>query len=298
MIGFWCRAYVEKPWAPKYAPLSLHWVYWYTGIGIIAFAAIAAGLLLRQCLRGRAPLWVLPLLLFSWTVAEFLFRPAIVPHQPFASRRMVPGVLPALVLLSVWLMAALVRWARVSQFSVPRVLRKVPLIGVTVLSGLVLLVPPIQTTFGFGVAHGGSKGVHLVSNGLAFQRTYLGELVAMDDVCRSIPANSSVLIVDLGTARSFTQDIRAMCGVPTAYANIKTRAGLMADVAAIERAGRHPVILSATNKEMAPIRDMGTVKRIMALYTAIDQRQILSAPHGVDPVVMLIYRWEPRSNGG
>jgi hypothetical protein len=237
---------------------------------------------------------VLPLLLFSWTVVEFLYRPAITPHQPFASRRMVPGVLPALILLSVWLMAVLVRWARVSRFDVPPALRKVPLVGVAVLSGLFLLVPPVQTTFGFGIAHGGSKGTRLVSHGLAFERTYLGELVAMDDVCGAIPANSSVLITNLGTARSFTQVIRAMCGVPTAYANIKTRAGLMADVAAIERAGRHPVILSATNKEMAPIRDLGTVKRILALYTAIDQRQILSAPHGVDPVVMVIYRWEPR----
>ena len=67
----------------------------------------------RRCVKGEAPVWVLPLLVFAWTIAEFLLRPAITPHQPYASRRLVPAVLPGLILLAVWLAAWLGRRSRV-----------------------------------------------------------------------------------------------------------------------------------------------------------------------------------------
>ena len=80
---FVVRPYVERNWhALQYAPLSLHWIYWYTGAAAIAFAVIAAAMLGRRCVKGEAPVWVLPLLTFAWAITEFLLRPAITPHQP------------------------------------------------------------------------------------------------------------------------------------------------------------------------------------------------------------------------
>ncbi len=63
----------------------------------------------RRCVKGEAPVWVLPLVTFAWAIVWFLLRPAITPHQPYASRRLVPAVLPGLVLLAIWLSAWLVR---------------------------------------------------------------------------------------------------------------------------------------------------------------------------------------------
>ena len=91
------------------APLSLHWVYWYTGGPVIALGASASRCSPAGALRGQSPVWVLPLLVFAWTIAEFLLRPAITPHQPWASRRMVPAVLPGLILFAIWLAAWLGR---------------------------------------------------------------------------------------------------------------------------------------------------------------------------------------------
>jgi len=267
-------------------------VYWYVGGPILVFAVIAAAMLARRCLRGEAPAWILPLLVFAWTIPEFLYRPAIVPHNPYAGRRLVPAVLPGLILLAVWVSAWAVRKVRAYRFDVPPALRRVPLIGVSLACAAALIVPPFQLTFGLGIAHGGSKGVHLVSNGIAFKRTYVGEIAAVDDLCRAIPANSSVLFVDYSLEREMLQNVRAMCGVPTAWVVHPTAATLAADVSAIQRAGRHPIVFAANHKELLSLRG-GTTKRVMALYTAIDVRKIAMPPRTIDPVVIVVYRWEP-----
>ena len=62
LAAFITRPYVERNWhALQYAPLSLHWIYWYTGASTIAFAVIASAMLGRRCVKGEAPVWALPL---------------------------------------------------------------------------------------------------------------------------------------------------------------------------------------------------------------------------------------------
>ena len=128
VAAFLIRPYVERNWhALQYAPLSLHWIYWYTGFSTITFAVIATAMLGRRAVKGEAPVWVLPLLTFAWAIMWFLLRPAITPHQPYASRRLVPAVLPGLILLAVWLSAWLARRSRVVRMvNVPRYLERSP----------------------------------------------------------------------------------------------------------------------------------------------------------------------------
>ncbi len=72
VAAFLLRPYVERGWRTDYyhgyAPLSLHWIYWYTGVTTIAFAVIAIAMLGRRCVKGEAPVWVLPLLVFAWAI--------------------------------------------------------------------------------------------------------------------------------------------------------------------------------------------------------------------------------------
>ena len=42
---------------------------------------------------------------FSWGIVMFSYRPGITPDQPWASRRLVPVVLPGFILLAVWTVA-------------------------------------------------------------------------------------------------------------------------------------------------------------------------------------------------
>ena len=294
LAAFVVRPYVERNWhALQDAPLSLHWMYWYIGGPMILLATIGIALLARRCVRGQSPVWVLPLLVFAWTIAEFLLRPAITPHQPWASRRMVPAVLPGLILFSMWLAAWLGRKARVVRLvGVPQFLARFPRVCVIACCALAIALPPAIDTLGPGIKDTPSRGLHLVADGLAFKRTYDGEISAVARICAAIPTDSSVLIVDNNMMNQFGQVIRGMCGVPTAGAVHHTRANLLADVRAIERAGRHPFVLAATSQELSPLGN-GLMKRIMKLETTIDNHQIFGTPLDTVPQRFAAYSWEP-----
>ena len=73
-----------------------------------------------QLPAGQAPSWTLPLMVFAWIIVTML-RPAITPDHPWASRRLVPGVLPGFILLAIWASAWLVGWLCERDFD--RVLR-------------------------------------------------------------------------------------------------------------------------------------------------------------------------------
>ena len=106
MIGFTLRPYLQTvrrnsgaffdsiiasyqradhlPVAPErlYYELSMHWVFWYIGVPAVALGTLGAALLARRCLRGQAPTWTLPLMIFAWAIVTTLYDPAITPDQP------------------------------------------------------------------------------------------------------------------------------------------------------------------------------------------------------------------------
>ena len=303
---FVIRPYVERNWhALQYAPLSLHWIYWYTGASTIAFTVIAFAMLGRRCARGEAPGWTLPLLTFGWAIVWFLLRPAITPHQPYASRRLVPAVLPGLILLAVWLAAWLGRRSRsVHLVNVPDFLKRSPRVFVVACCAGAIFLPPVIGNFGLGIKSGGPLGVMPYSDGLALQRSYVGEIAAIDAICQSIPANSSVLIDDYMMNWQFAQDIRGMCDVPvaavqtvvpganTAPGNDIAPATVLADVRAIEKAGRHPIVLASTAAPLSRLGN-GPVKLVMAQNTSIDEHVIFGTPRNTLPQRFTAYSWEP-----
>jgi hypothetical protein len=306
VAAFIIRPYVERNWhALQYAPLSLHWVYWYTGAATIAFAVIAFAMLGRRAIKGEAPVWVLPLLVFAWSIIEFLLRPAITPHQPYASRRLVPAVLPGLILLAVWLAAWLAQKARVIHLvNVPDYLKRSPRAFVTVCCAGAIFLPPMIGNFGLGLKSGGPLGVMPYSDGLALQRAYVGEIAAIDKICQSIPADSSVLIDDYTMTQEFGEAIRGTCNVPvagvqTVVPNATTAPGneialttVIADVQAIEKAGRHPIVLAFTSGELTPLSN-GVIKFVMAQDTSIDEHQTFGTPRNTLPQRFTVYSWEP-----
>jgi hypothetical protein len=306
IAAFIIRPYVERNWhALQYAPLSLHWVYWYTGAPIILFAVIAVAFLSRRAVKGEAPVWVLPLLVFTWAIVEFLLRPAITPHQPWASRRLVPAVLPGLILFAVWLAAWLGRKSRALRLvNVPAYLERTPRVFVIACCAGAIFLPPMIGNFGLGLKTGGPLGIMPYSDGLALQRTYVGEIAAVDAICQAIPKDSSVLIADYTLNQQFGQAIRGMCGVPTAgvqtvVPNSLTTAGqliaagtLLADVRAIEKVGRHPVVLAATSTELAPLGN-GVVNLVMDQDTSIDEHVTFGTPRNTVPQLFTVYSWEP-----
>lgn len=275
---------------------SFHWVVWYAGPVVVVLASLAAAVLARRLVRGAELHWLPPLVTIGWATATTLLIPAITPDHPFASRRLVPLVLPGVILLGVWGLRLLHDRARRAGRG-PRALRAIGTAGV-----ILAVAPPV-----------------VVSAGTALEPVERGEAAAVAAMCEAIPRDASVLIVERVTGDRFTQVVRGMCGVPTARVRIpggsvspsggqeeadsgkdvpqgasggSAREGRSreprdgTDVAPreeverlIERvraAGRRPVLLAAEESQLAAY---GRPHRVFHLRTRQDDRSLSAPPN-------------------
>jgi len=270
-------------WVLQYYNISLRWVFWYVGVPAVLLATLGGALLARRCLRGRAPCWTLPLMTFAWIIVTVLYRPAIYPDQPWASRRLVPGVLPGLILLAVWASNWLVSEVR------RRGHHRVTGGALAALCAALLLVPPAVTAFGLRIRYGGPLGVRPVAQGLAVDRTYAGEIVAVKRLCAAIPPDSSVVVIGKRAGHQMPQVIRGMCGYPVAAVLYPQVSSMKEVVRGIEQAGRRPVVLARTPAELAPYGSTAT--QIMALRTMQDPRTLAVPPRatsGWNPQIWMV----------
>ena len=267
-----------------YAALSLQWVFWYIGVPAVLLGAAGAVLLARRCLQGRAPAWTLPLMVFVWIIVTVLVRPAVVPAQPWASRRLVPGVLPGFIVLAVWLVAWLVAWLH--QRGYGRVIRG----GLASVCAAALVLPAANQTFGLGLRSGGPLGIRPVAHGLAFKTAYAGEIAAVERMCAALPRGSAVVILDPHSVFRFTQLVRGMCGHPAA--RMAPRPGSVRQVVdGIRRAGRRPVLLADSRSLLTPYG--GEIREIMDLPTTRDAHNGTRAPQSLRHQTITLWMSEP-----
>jgi hypothetical protein len=261
----------------QYYEQSLNWVIWYIGLPCLLLACIGAALLARRCLRallrwrGAAPaarVWAMPLLVIGWSVIAVLWIPATLPDQPWASRRLVPVVLPGLVCLALWVCSR-VR-LRASEVGAGPVAGSL----VSVCCVLALGLPAAVTTFDPGY-QGAGNTKQLAVRGMAFKATYGGEQAAVAGLCSAIGPSASVIIVDRTTASSFTQVVRGMCGMPTARMDGAPASAIEQTVVAVERIGRRPVLLGASKKSVALV---GTVPQLALNLSTWQDAHALTGP--------------------
>ena len=281
-----------------YAEDSLYWVIWYVGVPAVILGAIGIALLSRRCLQalltwrdnGAARIWALPLMIIGWVTVTVLWRPGIIPDQPWASRRLVPVVLPGLILAAVWASAWIKERGRLLGAS------HLAASVVAVCCVLALLIPGAVTTFGVGTTKTKSGSTRLTARGLALKRTGAGEEKAVRELCGNIGPNASVIIVDSLTADRFSQVIRSMCATPTARMDSPTGASVAADVAGIERAGRRPVLLAGQQSQLAAYG--GSAHEVLNLLTSQDAHQLTSPPSRTWLIHFVIWMSQPGSLTG
>jgi hypothetical protein len=276
-------ARASGPLRPYWA-LSLDWVFWYIGVPAVLLGAVGAALLGRRCLQGRAPTWTLPLLVFAWVIVTVLYRPAITPTQPWASRRLVPGVLPGFILLAVWVAAWLTGWLLSKGYG--RAIRG----GLVAVCAVALVLPAATTTFGLKLRSGGPAGIRLAATGLAFKTTYGGEVAAVARMCAALPRGSTVVILDHRAALRFPEVVRGMCGYPAARIT-PTPDNVQQVVRGIRAAGRRPVLLASSRAVLAPYG--GAIKEIMNLPTTKDSNIGTAAPLRPVPQTIILWMSEP-----
>jgi hypothetical protein len=257
----------------QYYQDSLYWVIWYIGVPTVLLGAIGLAMLVRQALRalltwqdpdGTARIWALPLMIALWVIVTVLWRPAVSPDQPWASRRLVPFVLPGLILGAIWVSAWLK--ARAAQLDAGRVTAA----AAASCCVAALAIPAAWTTFGISLTP------RATAHGMAFKRIGAGELTAVRNLCAAIGPAASVVIVDQLTADRFAQVTRGMCDAPTAVLDNPTPSAVAAVVAGISSAGRRPVLLGQSESELTPFG--GTPREVVNLLTTQEAHLLTSPP--------------------
>jgi hypothetical protein len=254
----------------QYYEQSLYWVIWYVGVPAVLLGAFGLAALTRRCTRAlltwkdpdaAARVWALPLMMAIWVIVSVLWRPAVSPDQPWASRRLVPFVLPGLILGAIWACA----WFRDRAGQLGRA--RLTSAGVASCCVASLVIPTALTTFDLT-----SSGVH----GMAFRRIGGGELTAVSKLCAAIGPDASAVILDSLTADRFAQVVRGMCGTPAAVLAPVTPGTVQQVVAGIEAAGRRPVLLAQTEAELAPYG--GAPREVVNLLTTQEAHNLTSPP--------------------
>jgi hypothetical protein len=277
----------------QYSEDSLYWVIWYIGVPAVILGTLGLALLARRCLRslltwrdtGAARIWALPVMIIGWVTVTVLWRPGIIPDQPWASRRLVPVVLPGLILTAAWASAWIKERGR--KLGASRLAGSV----VAVCCVIALLVPAAVTTFGVGTTKTAGGSARLTANGLAFKRTGAGEENAVRKLCTSIGANASVVILDSLTADRFSQVIRGMCGVPAARMDNPSAASVASVMAGIQRAGRRPVLLAAKESQLQPYG--GSTRQVLNLLTTQDAHELTQPPGRTWLIHFVIWMSQP-----
>ncbi|WP_432570928.1 hypothetical protein [Kineococcus sp. SYSU DK005] len=269
-----------------YAEHSVDWLAWYLGWPAVAAAGAAAVVLLARlvpALQGRAPLpaWTVPFVVAVGSTLLTLYRPGITPDHPWADRRSVPLVLPAVVLLATAALAWAVRElpARLARLLPGRTGGTGPAAALAALGAVLLLVPAA-----------------LATAPLAGQRTERGQLAAVADACASFAAGDVALAVDARARNEWPQVLRGTCGVPAASLVVATaqgrpgtpehlealRAVVQRQAARVRAAGGRPVLVAAGG-ELAPaeaLRALGVAEPVTVarVRTVEDERVLTERP--------------------
>jgi hypothetical protein len=231
-----------------------------------------------------------------------------------ASHRLVPVVLPGLLLLALWVSSRLT--SRASLLGASRL--AIGLVGTCCL--LALAIPPLVTTLNPGLTAKPTVGryssgvARLISRiqlrGVGASATYGGSVAAATALCHAIGKSASVVFTDPATAANFAPIVRGQCGQPavlivtgvtsaapaSSAASAASAAAMLEKAAtAIEKAGRRPVILGPSRSSVSLF---GVVpKHVVALKTQKDAEVLNGPPAGTWPVSYSVWMASPLDSG-
>jgi hypothetical protein len=101
-----------------------------------------------------------------------------------------------------------------------------------------------------------------------------------------------VVIVDPLVAARFTQVIRGMCGVPTAWMVGQPAGAVDRVVSGIMSVGRHPVLLGSRSRQLSAFG--GSPVRVLDLSTLQDSHNLTSPPTAPSRVHFSIWMVTPQ----
>lgn len=208
------REHLPVAFPRAYDELTMRWLSWYLGPLALSLAVLGLALMTSRLLRGR-DLRLAPFVLLTFAVtAVYVWKPAILPVQYWATRRFLPVSLPGLLLIAVLLCQQL--WTRQRLLAAA--------LGASVLSFPLALLP-----------------------GATLPRDYLGLVPAFRTMCGTLLPSDIVLLAGGPPATTgLPQAVAGYCHVAAASVGPGTTTANVARISVAAHAqGRRLVVLSS-----------------------------------------------------
>lgn len=230
-----------------YGERSLAWLSWYLGLPTVALGLAGIALLVAVAIARRAD-WRAPLAVMLAHTLLFVARPSITPYQPWAARRFVPIVIPALCIGIAAVAVGLARRGRAGRVVAA-------FVAVVALAWPAAITRPV-----FGI------------------REHVPGLAQTRALCAAIGPDAAVLTLD-GPTRRLTRSLAAVC--PAEVGSVLNRRLEPATLAAAHRAvaarGLRLVVL-ASRPGLIPYRDARPPATTAMRFTGW-QEALRRAPH-------------------
>lgn len=245
-----------------YDEWTLHWVAWWVGWPALILAFGGCALLVRRRLAtvpwmGSYDPAALLLVLAAATLIV-LWQPSITPDHPWADRRLVPVLLPALAICAAWALAR---------------------------------VPPLWAAGGAVVA---LVPVLAATKPLLGAATERGQVATVQHVCTALGPRSAVVVTGSRARNELPQTLRGLCGLPVGVVSERQlRATLPALQRAVAAAGRSLDVVAMT-PEVLRVAGL-TPRHVVSLHTREDARLLLHRPAGTVPLSVNV--WVARAGG-
>jgi hypothetical protein len=179
----------------RYSELSMRWVSWYVGPITLTIAIVGVAALTVLLVRGQVRLPVqIATVMLAPPALLYLWRPTITPDQIWATRRFLPAVFPAVILL---VFAVLYLFARGTGSTFASQRR-----SVAIVVAAVVVVYPWLTT-----------------RNVARMTEQRGLFKAITRTCQTLPDDSAVVMLKELRSVAYLSDpqtLRGFCNVPVA----------------------------------------------------------------------------------
>lgn len=170
-----------------YIELAAHWPGWYLGSVIVALGVLGLALATYKALRDKSFLLLAGVFVVLGTCLVYFWQPSITPDQIWASRRMLPVIMPGLVIFGFFAVAEIMRRLNFSSGYMKH--------GVFAAVTAGMIVAPLMVSAPF------------------LQERFLKQHQLIAETCKHLPDDG--VVVWLGMARlEMVQSTRTYCHVP------------------------------------------------------------------------------------
>lgn len=172
-----------------YAERTAEWVAWYVGPIISIFGVLGIAIAIKRIANGKSLPLVPALFVVVATILVFFNRPSITPDQIWAARRLLPVILPGIVLFGAYALDSISKNKMLMNY---RLLQQ--LWGVLL---LLIIISPLQYSYPF-----------------LRSKLYGPQLSQIEQICTALPDKSAVIWIGVMSLTA-PRTTEAFCDVPS-----------------------------------------------------------------------------------